>query len=1381
MNKILLKLASNKKAEYVLVILLISALFGALALSKISFADEVEPNISNDSWHMRTVLYDSESVSTSEDFNFNVTESGNSKSFIVQVNYTNDNIKNTYEPGDLILTIPGLLYVDSNYNSNPMIASSTSDDANISSWRLVSSTNESTVITNNVRIEENTNFQGNVQFEFKPYGAGLIHGKTYQFMAVLRDKDGNVLASSNIANMNFTSNRVTYSSVVTAEKLTALDGLPDDASNYIWVKYFIAFDKEDLAAREIYLPMYRWNYTRSYATTEPYKSSFYILDKIPEDAIAYDLSMNKIEREEDGVKIREYRCDHYRAYTYLLVGYPKGTYDNSEIQNDVEVHGMYFDESEIVTVTSASATVNLSEFAFEYSGQGQGGFLKTNSKTNRLSKVKSELPEGGTAAFDMQLMYTYGGVKEDIEMGDDYVYILDKNNDYTKLNSDEYKFTVLEWNGNKLYNANSARIQDHDLELWVRYNGSSQYEKYNDYKANVKNTVTFPSDVRVTGYKWIIKDVNESIKPDTNGVTYQYNGYDVILSCKVKVNTDKLSKDSKIYNFAYLKLYQNGEWINKGNINTYSEGVTRNLIAPQDLDEHGDYLLRVVGYENVIDNAISYRVTKGTLNNGLLRNVNNEGFVGGYSIQTYFNLLNGYTEDFKGVTYYDLLPEGMDFESVDNITIPNNNLINNVKTKSNKSISLDYLKEHINVTKTINFNDTGRTLVVINLDLSDDPLNLKTLFDYNKNANYYLPTFNINVSVSAEAYLEYGDSYNNYILMDVNDREHIDYLPYSHVDDWNDSLYSYDYINSSVEKRDDSRLKYDRQDVNENGSSEELMFSAYAKLSMSDLVNTFQDVLTTVRTDIDNYTFNNSTSLGNIYTYKLRVRPDANYITNLVIYDNLEQAYENNKHFNGTFESVDTSYAEGKGYNVKVYYSNNPNAGKLAEDNSYREYIEGTTNKNDVKTIAFEFLDSNGNAAVLPPKSYTYVLVNMRAPSEYTFSDIAYNKCFTNWNPTNLAGDIVPDLTGIESNKVTVQLSVEKTDVELYAVNPEQEVLEDAILEVVDHNGDIVDSWSTTDQNKVITLPSGDYTLRQIKPTNGYIVSSELPFTVNDDHTVTINDKTSDSVVLENDYTKVSIDLTDGVNSLIGGKLALFDEEGNKIDEWVTNGERHEYERQLIVGKTYTIKQIEGIKDYSISEDVTFVVSGDGNVQKIDVINSKEDEKTYLTIKNYVTDSDDYIKYKVVIYGSNNEIYDINGQDKKVTYNNQTITTDNKCYAGKECFIYLKNDQTITIGYNDQIKVGTRYSITKEVDKYSTYIDNNKDKASNFIEKQATSRQNSITNVTELYSIISKVKVPKTSKNISTALFVILLMLFGSMLFVLLKVEELRKLQKMFD
>ena len=1333
------------------IVLLILITFSITRLIGLSKADDVTPNISTNNWNISTFLYNKEdSSSLGETLDFYTSDGGNSKSFIVQVNYNNDSIAKTYEPGELTISIPGLVYCDKNYNTNPMISSSTSDNPNESSWRLVSTSNTETIITNNVRIEENANFQGNVQFEFKPYGSGLVNGKQYDFIAVLKENN-DVLATSNIATLNFTSSRVNYTSTVRGEKLTALDGLPDDAGNYVWVKYYIAFEKVSSGAREIYLPMYRWNYPRAYATTEPYKSSFYILDKIPEDAVAYDLSMNKIAQDTEGVKLREYRCDHNTAYTYLLVGYPKEEYEDAEITNQVEVHGMYFDESEPLIVTDASTHLNLSDFNFEYSGKGSGGIYKTNNKTSRLSSIKAASNEGSIATFDMQLMYTYGGIKEDLEVGDDHLYVLDADNNYIELTKNEYKFYSVEWNGNKLFNANGAPISAHDLELWVRYDGGSTYEKYGEtLKANIKNTVTFPNNKRVTSYKWIIKDVNESIKPDTNGTTYNYYGYDVIMSCKVLINKDNLNKNSKVYNFAYYKQYQNDIWVNKGSIDTYANGVTKNEIAPKDLNEHGDYLARVVGSENVLDNSISYQITKTALNGGVLKNDSTYGFIGGYKIQTNFKLNYGYTEEFKGTTYYDLLPSGMDYVSISDITIPNNTIINNVKTKSNKNISLEYLIDHMDISKIVNFNNTGRTLVIIKLDLSDDPLNLKTLYDYNSNLTYYLPTFNLNVSVPVESYLEFGSVYKNFISMDINDRENIDYLPYSHINDYNDDLYSLNYISTSAEKQDTSRIKYDTNDMNQNGNTLDLMYSGYDKLQISDLVNTYQDVLTTVRTNLDNYTFDNKTSLGNIYTYKIRVRPDANNITNLIIYDNLEEAHENKSHFKGAFDSVDTSYAENQGYKIQVYYSPKANAGKLDEDDSYLEYNDSVP-KSDVKTLAFKYLNNNNEPAIINAKTYTYVLINMKAPLEYDSSDITYNNSYTSWNPVTATGSIISDMSGIISNTTTVSLNIVKTDVKFNVINTDKETLVGSKIEILDKNNNIIDSWIVENENKKINLPSGNYKLRQTKAVDGYIKSKDLNFSVNDNHDITVegNKLNSDLIEMENDYTKVSILLTDGNNAIEGGKIALLDQEGNVIDEWTTSETRHEINKLLKTGSTYIIRQTKTIDGYNKSKDLTFVVLEDGTIQNIDVINNSHEKYTYITLKNNVSDDKNYIKYKVMIYGTKGQTYKILGQDDVVIYNDERIKTDSICYAGEECYVYLKDNQNITIGKDGnsyEIMVGTKYSIMKIDDNYSTYIDSSKEN-NTYIEKTASSSSNNKSNITKIYNTSINVKVPITSSN----------------------------------
>ena len=66
---------------------------------------------------------------------------------------------------------------------------------------------------------------------------------------------------------------------------------------------------------------------------------------------------------------------------------------------------------------------------------------------------------------------------------------------------------------------------------------------------------------------------------------------------------------------------------------------------------------------------------------------------------------------------------------------------------------------------------------------------------------------------------------------------------------------------------------------------------------------------------------------------------------------------ETKKHWNGEFLGIDTSYAESKGYRVKVYYSEDVKAGNLVDDSSWKEYSEAV-DKSKVKSLAFEYLDA---------------------------------------------------------------------------------------------------------------------------------------------------------------------------------------------------------------------------------------------------------------------------------------------------------------------------------------------------------------------------------------------------------------------------------------
>ena len=142
---------------------------------------------------------------------------------------------------------------------------------------------------------------------------------------------------------------------------------------------------------------------------------------------------------------------------------------------------------------------------------------------------------------------------------------------------------------------------------------------------------------------------------------------------------------------------------------------------------------------------------------------------------------------------------------------------------------------------------------------------------------------------------------------------------------------------------------------------------------------------------------------GEDYVYKLRLRTGNNKVTNAVLYDHIEEKHTGNTYWQGSFDGIDTSYAESKldyydqPIKIKTYWSPNPDAGPLSNDNSWVEYDEETVDKSKVRSLAFQYLDQNDQPALLMQSSYSYILVKMKAPSEEDISSFAYNNLHSEW------------------------------------------------------------------------------------------------------------------------------------------------------------------------------------------------------------------------------------------------------------------------------------------------------------------------------------------------------------------------------------------------
>ena len=172
-----------------------------------------------------------------------------------------------------------------------------------------------------------------------------------------------------------------------------------------------------------------------------------------------------------------------------------------------------------------------------------------------------------------------------------------------------------------------------------------------------------------------------------------------------------------------------------------------------------------------------------------------------------------------------------------------------------------------------------------------------------------------------------------------------------------------------------------------------------------------------------------------------------------------------------------------------------------------------------------------------------------------------------------------------------------------------------AELKVTNANGDVVESWTTSEEAHYIELTEGTYTLVEVSAPTGYVLNNTpVTFVVTADGKLTdANGKTINSVVLDNTpvETKVSIskqDITNG-KEIPGAKLVVKDSEGNVIDSWTSTTTPHLI-NGLVPGE-YTLNEVIAPNGYILSDEtISFTVKADGSVTTVVMYNSPKPTPT---------------------------------------------------------------------------------------------------------------------------------------------------------------------------
>ena len=245
--------------------------------------------------------------------------------------------------------------------------------------------------------------------------------------------------------------------------------------------------------------------------------------------------------------------------------------------------------------------------------------------------------------------------------------------------------------------------------------------------------------------------------------------------------------------------------------------------------------------------------------------------------------------------------------------------------------------------------------------------------------------------------------------------------------------------------------------------------------------------------------------------------------------------------------------------------------------------LDGTVRASAGDVVAEITTDENGYAETEPLYLGKYEVREIKAPDGYVLN--------------NEPKDVELTYAGL----ITVEIS--KRDVYGNELEGAEIVLENA-------DGETVDKWTSDGTNHIVSrLGAGEYVLKEIAAPDGYVIATDIKFSVDIYGNVTVENVDSTAVsdngypliVMVDDTTKARIskqDVTTG-KELPGATLQIIDENGNVVEEWVSTNEPHMIEGKLIAGKEYTLKEIIAPEGYEIANEIKFTVNADGTVTEV--------------------------------------------------------------------------------------------------------------------------------------------------------------------------------------
>ena len=175
-------------------------------------------------------------------------------------------------------------------------------------------------------------------------------------------------------------------------------------------------------------------------------------------------------------------------------------------------------------------------------------------------------------------------------------------------------------------------------------------------------------------------------------------------------------------------------------------------------------------------------------------------------------------------------------------------------------------------------------------------------------------------------------------------------------------------------------------------------------------------------------------------------------------------------------------------------------------------------------------------------------------------------------------------------------------------INEDNIPLEGANLQIINkENGNIVDEWTSEIENHLITIPTGEYILREVKAPEGYELASDINFTLVNSGKIIINNKVQISNEISMiDYKKKEVKISKvdlNGTELPGATIQIRNEQGKEVEKWISTDQVKTV--QLVPGN-YTFHEETAPEGYLAVTDITFTVTKDGKITNMKASNGDQ-------------------------------------------------------------------------------------------------------------------------------------------------------------------------------